>query len=126
MRMDNAKESSSSSYSSCSSDSENNGDIEYPNVFTLKPFDFEPEISLEEQQQMPNDSSESDSNESPDEECRIGNTDWCKCGCCQPMQTYTESLCCKDTNEIPEKLFDGKQFRGHIIEKYNIPNKQLK
>ena len=35
------------------------------------------------------------------ETLRIGNTDWCLCG------RFTESLCCKETNEIPEEYFEG-------------------
>ena len=41
------------------------------------------------------------------ETLRIGNTDWCLCGRCAPMETHTESLCCKETNEIPEEYFEG-------------------
>ena len=32
---------------------------------------------------------------------------WCVCGKCRPMQTFTESLCCRDTNEVPDDLFEG-------------------
>ena len=43
-------------------------------------------------------------------ENRIGNTYWCSCNNCLPMNTYTESTCCRDylnSGEIPEKLFEG-------------------
>ena len=33
------------------------------------------------------------------EDKRIGNTDWCRCGFCKPMDTYTQSLCYAETNE---------------------------
>ena len=36
---------------------------------------------------------------------RAGNNNWCQCGgYCQPMDTDTESLCCRDTNEIPDDI----------------------
>ena len=38
---------------------------------------------------------------------RIGDTNWCKCGLCQPMESKAESLCCLDTNEVPNDYFDG-------------------
>ena len=41
---------------------------------------------------------------------RIGNTDWCQCGECKPMATYMESLCCQNTNEVPEELFEGQKY----------------
>ena len=32
---------------------------------------------------------------------RIGNINWCKCGCDRkPMETFAESCCCRDTNKI--------------------------
>ena len=38
-------------------------------------------------------------------EDRIGSNKWCLCGgYCRPMQTVSESSCCRDTNEI---LFEG-------------------
>ena len=40
---------------------------------------------------------------------RIGNSNWCVCGgICKPMETYTESLCCRETNEIPKDFFKGE------------------
>ena len=57
----------------------------------LKPYDLEP--------LAPRNSSDSSDEEgsggSETEAIRIGNTDWCVCGNCQPMETYTESLCCQ-------------------------------
>ena len=38
---------------------------------------------------------------------RIGNSDWCLCGSCRAMETSSESLCCKDTNDIPHDHFEG-------------------
>ena len=53
--------------------------------------------------------SEEDSSDDSEaeEQQSIGNVDWCKCSrYIKPMSTYTESLCCKHTNEIPEELFE--------------------
>ena len=50
---------------------------------------------------------------SPQEDCRprntrIGNIDWCVCSkTCEAMMTETESLCCKEENDIPDELFKG-------------------
>ena len=50
-------------------------------------------------------SSSSSSDESENEDSRIGNNKWCLCdGHCRPMQTYTESLL---SNEIPDEMFEG-------------------
>ena len=61
---------------------------------TITPYDFEPEISAAE------DTSETESgddNISCDDEItdRIGSTSWCTCTRCRAMETYQESLCCK-------------------------------
>ena len=82
-----------------SSDSDE-GDL--PDISSLKPFCFEPEISLEEQQNISDDSSDSERFEEF-VESRIGNNYWCPCGGhCKPMGTNAESLCCRDNNEIPD------------------------
>ena len=69
----------------------------------LKPYDLEP--------LAPRNSSDSSDEEvsggSETEDIRIGNTDCCVCGNCQPMQTYTESICCQENNEIAEEFFKG-------------------
>ena len=54
-------------------------------------------------------SSESELESEAEEQGRIGNTDWCQCGECKPMATYKESLCRQNTNEVPEKLFEGQE-----------------
>ena len=38
------------------------------------------------------------------EDKRIGNTD--RCGCYKSMDTYKQSLCYAETNEIPEEYFE--------------------
>ena len=52
---------------------------------------------------------ESELESEAEEQGGIGNTDWCQCGECKPMATYTESLCFQDTNEVPEELFEGQK-----------------
>ena len=56
-------------------------------------------------------SSSSSSDTDGDKIERINNTDWCKCGgFCGAMKTNCESLCCRDTNEIPDEYFNGKYY----------------
>ena len=95
--------SSNSSFSDSSNSSDSVSDISLPDVTKLKPYDFEPEASSSEEDNI--DISNDDS--SDEEKSRIGNVDWCVCGKCRPMQTFTESLCCRDTNEVPDDLFEG-------------------
>ena len=38
---------------------------------------------------------------------RIGNTNWCQCELCQPMESEAESLCCLNTNEVHDDYFEG-------------------
>ena len=95
--------SSNSSFSDNSNSSDSVSDISLPDVTKLKPYDFEPEASSSEEDNI--DISNDDS--SDEEKSRIGNVDWCVCGKCRPMQTFTESLCCRDTNEVPDDLFEG-------------------
>ena len=53
--------------------------------------------------------SSSDTDE-PKESERIGNTNWYNCGRCFAMVTNCERLCCRDMNEAPDVLFEGKFF----------------
>ena len=50
---------------------------------------------------------ESELESETEEQLRIGNTDWYQCGECKVMAIYTESLCCLDTGEVSEELFEG-------------------
>ena len=83
--------------SSTSSDRES-----IPDIGSLKPYDFEPTIEY--------NSSSSDDETSQKEDLRMGNIYWCMCGKCQVMETETESLCCLDTNEVPDSYFEGNQY----------------
>ena len=86
-----------------SSSYEEDSDEEIPNISALKPFCFEPELPTEwQEKQIENAGSSiqgaSETEESMEED-RIGNNKWCLCGgYCRPMQTVSESLCCRDTN----------------------------
>jgi hypothetical protein len=100
---------SDSGDSSESYDSDSSGVSIVLDFTKLKPYDFEPEES----------SSEDECENSLQEntvisQVRIGNTDWCLCGRCKSMDTFSESLCCRDTNEIPDELFQGN-FQYHHI-----------
>ena len=100
-----------------SSDEENysddtDSDQSLPDLTNLKAFDFEPTCAPREIQSSDEESEiEVDKN-------RIGNVTWCRCGKCQPMETDTESLCCQDTNEVPEELFEG--ILKIFVRKYTI------
>lgn len=92
-----------------SSSEENNelssSDESLHDLTKLKPYDLEPIYS-----DVASSSSDSERVDSEEEEqSRIGNTSWCECGNCRAMKTYTESYCCRDTNEIPDEYFEGRQ-----------------
>ena len=38
---------------------------------------------------------------------RIGNTNWCQYGLCQPMKSEAKRLRCLDTTEVPDDYFKG-------------------
>ena len=71
-----------------------------PDVNNLKPYDMEPMRSAIDMSASWTDlSSENSSEEEDKKKEKIGNTDWCTCGKCKKLLTYTESLCCRDTND---------------------------
>ena len=81
-------------------------DLEISEMIRLKPFDMEPIRKLESWELHSSDEESEDSSDSEPENRRIGNNDWCVCGKkCKAMETYTESLYCQETNEIPEQNF---------------------
>ena len=84
-----------SSYNAC---------IYIKTIKNLKPYDFEPACPPR---------IEFLSDHDVDEEItdgRNGNTNWCLCGHCQAMGTEAESLCCRDTNDIPDNYFEEKSL----------------
>ena len=90
---------------SSNSDSELDLERDVIDPSNIIPYDFEPEISAESR----GGEEESEENDSGDENntARIGNTNWCTCRCCRSMETYQESLCCKD--DVPgDILGDNK------------------
>ena len=78
---------------------------EIPNLNSLKPFEFEPKANIE----GINFSSSDDEEEGIEDKVkRIGNSEWCECSKqCKPMKTYTESLCYREGNHIPERYLEG-------------------
>ena len=69
---------------------------------TFQNYDLEPTIPSSE---VSSDSDKGNSDNEEEKE-RIGNTNWCVCGeKCSPMEMYTESLCCRETNEVPDDYF---------------------
>ena len=74
-------------------------------INTLVPFDMEPRKKIDDKNfELGADSFEDHLLTTN----RIGNIKWCKCGeRCQAMKTEEESLCCRDTNEIPDDNFKG-------------------
>ena len=38
---------------------------------------------------------------------RKRNLDWCLCGKCKVMSTNPESLCCRERNELSDKILNG-------------------
>ena len=84
-------------------------DLAILNIHRLRPYDMEPRRKLEDQDLRTDTERSNDSSDSEAENERIGNNDWCVCGGkCRALETYTESYCCQDTNEIPEDFFKGK------------------
>ena len=91
--------STGSTEDSLSSESDNDS---FPDINKLKPYDLEPEIASSEL----SSSSSGDNISSSDSE-NDDDTSWCLCRKCLSMSTYAESLCCRDTNEIPDDYFEG-------------------
>ena len=96
-----------------------------PDLQKLQPYDLEPKISSSDLSSTSSDKDISSSDSETTEESRLGNTNWCLCGKCFPMLTYTDSLCCLDTNEVPDEYFESmhniiSQTRHHI---HNIVKK---
>ena len=92
-----------------SSDSSSISDEESLESFIglLKPFDFEPEYAEGEDisPKVTQENSIVFTKSLVSQDSRIGNNEWCTCGgLCRSMETANESLCCCDTNEIPDNF----------------------
>ncbi len=76
-------------------------------------FNYEPEYTEEELEQMVERGGErrddaGDEQEDDGRERRLGNTTWCQCDQCTAMPTEKESLCCAEEDaNLLQKLHDG-------------------
>ena len=68
----------------------------FSNFVKLKPYDFEPTVSDNENTDGEISSSAMQTKE--DEKEQTGNLDGCLCGKCKAMSTNAESLCCRQKN----------------------------
>ena len=68
---------------------------------SLKLFEFEPKANIG----YINSSSNDDEEEGIEENVkRIVNSEWSECSKpCEPMKIYTEGLCCRERNDMPER-----------------------
>ena len=108
----------SSSSESVDSDSSSSS-ISIPNISKLQPYDLEPTIPSSEVSS--NSNSDEGTSDSEQEKERIGNTD---CGGkCRPMESYTESLCCRETNEVPDEYFEGETYQTSLI--FSVTSEKL-
>ena len=90
------------------------------NVLGLSPFMFEPERS-EEEAQVLMVKLNTETHIEEQQESRTGHTNWCSCEKCKAMLTDEESLCCRDTNDIPDNHFQGLHKPSNMfIHGYNI------
>ena len=92
-----------SSNDSSESSSENEQEV------GLTPYMFEPKRTREQlQQYMKTKNEEEQQGEEEIKQPRVGHNTWCLCQKnCKEMTTETESLCCRDNNDITDDLFQG-------------------
>ena len=77
----------------------------FSNFVKLKPYDFEPTVSDNENTDGEVSSSAMQTKEAEKE--RKGNLDWCLCGKCKAMSTNAESWCCHEKNELSDEILNG-------------------
>ena len=75
------------------------------NFVKLKPYDFEPTVSDNENTNGETSSSAMQTKEAEKEQQR--NLDWCLCGKCKAMSTNAKSLCCRKKNELSDEILNG-------------------
>ena len=79
------------------SDTSNSSDIEeeiIKQIKTLKRFDMESRKAVSKKNFVSEEENNYDKEINLTPRNRIGNMDWCKCGCeCKPMPTFAESFC---------------------------------
>ena len=63
-------------------------------------------------------SSESDNDEMPSNRL-VDNTDWCSCGCCVPVQTAVDAVCCQELPEAVAEIQRGEcntiQYKASLL-----------
>ena len=74
----------------------------FSNFDKLKPYNFEPTVSDNENTYREVSSSAMQTKEAEKE--WKGNLDWCFFGKCKAMSTSTEGLCCHEKNEVLVKF----------------------
>ena len=75
----------------------------FSNFGKLKPYDFEPTVSDNENTEGEVSSSAMQTKEAEKE--RKGTLDWCLCENCKIMSTNADSLCCREKNEVSVTFF---------------------
>ena len=78
-------------------------DTEDIDLTSLRPYDFEPETSAESNTDSGSDNVEYEVHSEERNLERIGNINWCECNCCRSMNTYQESICCRE--DVPGDFF---------------------
>ena len=77
----------------------------------LKPYKYEPS-SQPRKDFSSNSENDEDSDVSSDSNQEVsgkGNTNWCASGHCRALETEIESICCRDTNKVPDNYFGGRK-----------------
>ena len=83
---------------------------------SVKPFQFEPERNVSEEDNTEDVTQISSTNEDDRrvEEARVGQNRWCLCGNCLPMLTERESLYCKELRFLSAAV-QGKHMDQTIV-----------
>ena len=79
----------------------------------LLPYSLEPtksKVSVGYGRNSMSDLANSSNAATNDVDGRIGNKTWCKCECCAPIETSTESVCCLEIPEVCKPRFSGTFF----------------
>ena len=97
--------SDSSSLSSEASLSSSDSLDSFSNFDKLKPYDFEPTVSDNENTNREVSSSAMQTKKAEKEQNR--NLDWCLCGKCKAMSSNAKSLCYREKNEVSDEILNG-------------------
>ncbi|XP_033646581.1 uncharacterized protein LOC117305813 [Asterias rubens] len=71
-------------------------------VRAMQPYMYEPERGSDSDSD--NDVPPAVRDDDDDVENRLGNSQWCLCGCCVAMPTVKESICCKEVERVVAKM----------------------